>query len=222
MSVHPILIDSVPPFLEGWDSQPSLLLLPIGADSLVGHLSSRLARVSPHRPIVLPPPDAAPGFAEEVDRGGTRGARRLRPVRRGRAHRDLRALRHAPHRRPAQLPCRRVRPGDVPRCRSAGPAVGRSFRHAGRRHRGHPRVRRHRRRGQRPEGPPVLRERHVALHHRRHRVAPAGLRAHRREARRPLARRPARAALRARRAEPRRPSPRHGDRPPRRDRASWR
>jgi lipopolysaccharide/colanic/teichoic acid biosynthesis glycosyltransferase len=66
MSVHPILIDSVPPFLEGWDSQPSLLLLPIGADSLIGHLSSRLARVSPHRPIVLPPPDAAPGFAEEV------------------------------------------------------------------------------------------------------------------------------------------------------------
>jgi len=66
MSVHPILIDSVPPFLAGRDAHPSLLLLPIGADSLIGHIASRLSRVSPHRPIVLPPPDASPGFAEDI------------------------------------------------------------------------------------------------------------------------------------------------------------
>ncbi len=66
MSVHPILIDSVPAFLEGRDAHSSLLLLPIGVDSLVGHLSSRLARVSPHRPIVLPPPEAPPDYVEDI------------------------------------------------------------------------------------------------------------------------------------------------------------
>jgi lipopolysaccharide/colanic/teichoic acid biosynthesis glycosyltransferase len=66
MSVHPILIDSVPSFLVGRDAHPSLLLLPIGADSLIGHLTSRLSRVSPHRPIILPPPGASSGYAAEV------------------------------------------------------------------------------------------------------------------------------------------------------------
>ena len=67
MSVHPILIDSVPPFLEGREAHPSLLLLPIGADSLIGHLASRLARVTVHRPIVLPPPDGDhPTYADAI------------------------------------------------------------------------------------------------------------------------------------------------------------
>jgi lipopolysaccharide/colanic/teichoic acid biosynthesis glycosyltransferase len=66
MSVHPILIDSVPPFLEGRDAHPSLLLLPIGVDSLIGHLAARLARVTVHRPIALPPPGAAPTYADEI------------------------------------------------------------------------------------------------------------------------------------------------------------
>jgi lipopolysaccharide/colanic/teichoic acid biosynthesis glycosyltransferase len=66
MSVHPILIDSVPAFLEGREGHPSLLLLPIGVDSLIGHLTSRLARVSPHRPIVVPPPGAGNGYSERI------------------------------------------------------------------------------------------------------------------------------------------------------------
>jgi lipopolysaccharide/colanic/teichoic acid biosynthesis glycosyltransferase len=66
MSVHPILIDSVPPFLERRDAHASLLLLPIGADSLVGHIAARLARVTAHRPIVLPPPGAEPTYGDEI------------------------------------------------------------------------------------------------------------------------------------------------------------
>lgn len=68
MSAHPILIDSVPAFLEGRVSHPSLLLMPIGVDSLIGHLAARLARVTPHRPIVVAPSGAAPGYADEIAR----------------------------------------------------------------------------------------------------------------------------------------------------------
>jgi lipopolysaccharide/colanic/teichoic acid biosynthesis glycosyltransferase len=64
MSVHPILIDSRPAYLGGGDS--SLLLLPIGEDSLVGHLSTQLGLVTAYRAAVVAPPRAPADYAERV------------------------------------------------------------------------------------------------------------------------------------------------------------
>lgn len=64
MSVHPILIDSRPGYLGGGDS--SLLLLPIGEESLVGHLSTQLGQVTAYRAAVIAPPRAPADYAERV------------------------------------------------------------------------------------------------------------------------------------------------------------
>ncbi len=66
MSIHPVLVDSRPAYLRRGALMPSLLLLPIGRDSLVQHLTSRLGEVTAYRPIVIPPADAGPGYADEI------------------------------------------------------------------------------------------------------------------------------------------------------------
>jgi lipopolysaccharide/colanic/teichoic acid biosynthesis glycosyltransferase len=66
MGVYPILIDSRPPYLGRSARAPSLLLVPLGADLLVGHLRSRLGTVTTERPVVIAAEGAANGYREEI------------------------------------------------------------------------------------------------------------------------------------------------------------
>ena len=66
MSVHPVLVDSRPPYLGRRSRTPSLLLLPIGTDTLIGDLATRLATVTAYRPVVVPPVGCGPRYAEQI------------------------------------------------------------------------------------------------------------------------------------------------------------
>jgi hypothetical protein len=66
MSVHPILVDSRPAYVGRKSRTPSLLLLPIGKDTLVAHLTAQLREVTAYRPVVIPPADAGEGYAEQI------------------------------------------------------------------------------------------------------------------------------------------------------------
>src|SRR5512140_1482731 len=66
MSVHPILVDSRPSYLGQRARPPSVLLLPVGVDTLLGELATRLAAVTSYPPVVVPPPDCGVRYAEQL------------------------------------------------------------------------------------------------------------------------------------------------------------
>ena len=76
MSVHPVLIDSRPPYIGRRSRTPSLLLLPIGTETLLGHVTARLADTTAYRPVVIPPADLTPAYQEQVT-AAARGVRVL-------------------------------------------------------------------------------------------------------------------------------------------------
>jgi len=56
VNIYPILIDSRPSYLSGRGRTASLLLVPFGTGTLIGHLISRLPVVTQRLPLVLCPP----------------------------------------------------------------------------------------------------------------------------------------------------------------------
>jgi len=69
VDVYPVLIDSRPPSWNGSGWTSSLLQVPLGPDSLLGHLCSRLETVTPHRPVVRAPAGAGNEYRREFGLG---------------------------------------------------------------------------------------------------------------------------------------------------------
>jgi lipopolysaccharide/colanic/teichoic acid biosynthesis glycosyltransferase len=59
--LYPVLLDSRPSYLRGLGGASSLLLMPLGAGTLLSHLHERLSSLNRNEPVVMPtfPPDPA-------------------------------------------------------------------------------------------------------------------------------------------------------------------
>ena len=69
MRIWPVLLDSRPAYLRGPDRSASLLLAPLGAETLIEHLVSSLAPITENPPVVLSRTEAD----SEVPALGSRG-----------------------------------------------------------------------------------------------------------------------------------------------------
>ena len=68
MSVIPVLLDERPAYLGSGDIPTSLLLLPVGAGTVLGELVERVAEVASRPPVVLPAFAPGPRYLEALRR----------------------------------------------------------------------------------------------------------------------------------------------------------
>src|ERR1043166_8173580 len=66
MRIWPVILDSQPSYARGRGRSASLLLAPLGTNTLVEHLISALEAVTPNAPLVVPPAVTEPRYPEWV------------------------------------------------------------------------------------------------------------------------------------------------------------
>jgi lipopolysaccharide/colanic/teichoic acid biosynthesis glycosyltransferase len=68
VNIYPIFLDTRPRYLEGSQSPASLLLLPVGAGTLLEHLHSRVAEVTDAPPVIFAGFEASTSYQAEIRR----------------------------------------------------------------------------------------------------------------------------------------------------------
>src|SRR5882672_12657055 len=66
MNIYPVLLDCRPSYASGATAPASLLLLPLGVGSVLSHIRSRLAAVTPHAPAVFASVEGADGYRTAI------------------------------------------------------------------------------------------------------------------------------------------------------------